>query len=67
MANKLTPYDDRMCLIYEKIIDELIDIETDVFDTKHGNYPKDDDLIYQKYLKYSCLYNILNNVEIKVE
>ena len=31
---------------------ELIDIETDAFDTKYGNYPKDEDPIYQKYLKY---------------
>ena len=52
---------------FEDIIDELIDIETDAFDTKYGNHPKDDDPIYQKYLKYGCLYNILNNVEITAE
>ena len=52
---------------FKDIIDELIDIETDAFDTKYGNYPKDEDPIYQKFLKYGCLYNILNNVEITAE
>lgn len=48
---------------FEEIIDELINIETDAFNTKHGEYPKEDSPVYQKYLKYGCLYGILYNAE----
>ena len=48
---------------FEEILNELVDIETGAFNTVHGEYPKDDDLLYQKYSKYACLYDILNNAE----
>ena len=48
---------------FEDMLNELIDIETNAFNTKNGEHPKDDDPLYQKYLKYGCLYEILYNAE----
>lgn len=48
---------------FEEVILDLIDIETDAFNTPNGAPPKDDNPFYQKYLKYSPLYTILSNAE----
>ena len=48
---------------FEDVILDLIDIETDAFNTPNGTPPKDNNASYQKYLKYSPLYTILSNAE----
>lgn len=48
---------------FEDMLDELNEIEIDAFNTNYGEYPKQDNPAYQKYLKYGCLYEILYNAE----
>ncbi len=49
---------------FENLLDVLSYIEVDAFNTKNGEHPKATDYQYQKYLKYGCLFDILNNAEI---
>lgn len=43
----------------EKLLDELMQIEVDAFNTDDGGYPPQDDPHYQKYLKYGWLWDVL--------
>lgn len=48
----------------EKRIEELINIciqfEIDAFNTLDGEYPKESDEAYKKYIRYAWIYDILN-------
>lgn len=45
---------------FYEMLDTLNDIEVDAFNTENG---KSNNIAYQKYLKYGCLYDILYNAE----
>ncbi|MBQ4568560.1 MAG: hypothetical protein IJA62_00645 [Ruminococcus sp.] len=49
---------------FNELIDTLSYIEIDAFNTPNGENPKSDSFAYHKYLKYGCLFDILNNAEI---
>lgn len=49
---------------FEALLDGLSYIEIDAFNTKNGEHPKVEEYEYQKYLKYGCLFDVLNNAEI---
>ncbi len=48
---------------FEALLCDLDDIEVDAFNLPKYIEPKENDPTYQKYLKYGCLYTILNNAE----
>ena len=41
------------------ILEELIDLEINAYNTSNGREPAKENPAYQKYLKYGCLYEIL--------
>lgn len=43
----------------EKLLDDLMQIEVDAFNTADGNDPPENDPYYQKYLKYGWLWDIM--------
>lgn len=47
---------------FYEMLDTLNDIETDAFNIENG---KSNNITYQKYLKYGCLYDILSNVNLE--
>lgn len=43
---------------YENMMNELIQLEIDAYNTKDGKEPAKDDPYYQKYLKYGWLWDL---------
>lgn len=61
-------FDNRMILnniIY--MMDELMQLETDAFNTHNGEMPSENDLSYKKYEKYGWLWDMFCNADIREE
>ena len=48
---------------FNEMLDELDDIEVNAFSTPNKEFSQSENLAYQKYLKYGCLYQILYNAK----
>ena len=42
-----------------QLLDDLMQIEIDAFNTNNGEYPSQNDPYYQKYIKYGWLWDVL--------
>ena len=47
---------------FDQMMDELIQLEIDAFNVSDG-YPSSDDPLYQRYIKYGWMWNVLHNAE----
>ena len=46
---------------FEKMLDELVQIEIDAFNTENSKNPPEDNEYYQKYLKYGWMFDVLHD------
>ena len=44
---------------FYEMVDALNDLEIEAYNTPYGGEPSSENITYQKYLKYGCLYDIL--------
>lgn len=60
------PYSFTMSISFselEDIMDNLMQLEIDAFNTVDGEMPSSDDPFYQKYVKYGWLWNLFYNAK----
>ncbi len=50
---------------YEEMMDELMQLEIDAFNTPDGKMPAEDDPAYQRYGKYGWLWDMFYNAKIE--
>lgn len=71
MLQELGFCDDAPCVVkfdftntdYEELLDELMQLEINAYNTHNGENPKPSDPDYQKYLRYGWMWNWLNNAK----
>lgn len=49
---------------FEDMMDELMQLEVDAFNTPDGSMPPEDDPLYLKYLKYGWLWDMFYNATV---
>ena len=48
---------------YNRMMDELMQVEVDAFNTEDGKMPAEDDEYYQKYLEHGWLWDLFFNAD----
>ena len=52
---------------FEDMMDELMQLEIDAFNTPNGEMPSENDFLYKKYEKYGWLWDMFYNADIREE
>lgn len=52
---------------YEQLLDKLMDLEVNAYDTPDGDYPSDNDPDYILYCKYGWMWDVLYSAETQFE
>ena len=52
---------------FEDMMDELMQLEIDAFNTPNGEMPSENDFSYKKYEKYGWLWDMFYNADIREE
>ena len=52
---------------YELLLDKLIELEVDAFNTPDGNSPSENDPKYIRYLRYGWMWDVLYSAEKQFE
>ena len=52
---------------YEQLLDKLMDLEVNAYDTADGDYPSDNDPDYILYCKYGWMWDVLYSAETQFE